>query len=145
MDTNATALDAGVQLILSSTWVHVYAIYALTIIIAINFYTVHKEERFFFLAKRLKMLTPIFHSINFVVAYTGAVLSGFTHDLSPTVILMIPISILIMVLEIKRYKKMRVIKLAETKKQEEFKIFAKKVYTTQVIAIVSMYIIAVIY
>jgi hypothetical protein len=50
-----------------------------------------------------------------------------------------------MVLEIKRYKKMRVIKLAETKKQEEFKIFAKKVYTTQVIAIVSMYIIAVIY
>lgn len=144
MDTNTT-LDAGTQLIMASTWTHVYAIYALTIIIAINFYTVHTETRFFFLAKRLKMLTPIFHSVNFIIAYTGAVLSGFTHDLSPTVILMIPISILLMVLEIKRYKKMRVIKLAETEKQEDFKDFAKRIYTTQVIAIVSMYMIAVLY
>jgi hypothetical protein len=145
LDTNATALDAGVQLILSSTWVHVYAIYALSAIIAFNFYTVHTEKRFFFLATRLKKVTPLFHSVNFIVAYTGAVLSGFTHDLSPTVVLMIPISILLMILEIKRYKKMRVIKLAQSEKQEEFKDFAKKIYTTQVIAIVSMYMIAVLY
>ena len=144
LDANTTT-DAGTQLIVASTWTHVYAIYALVIIIAINFYTVHKEKNFFFLAKRLKTLTPIFHSVNFIVAYTGAVLSGFTHDLSLTVILMIPISILLMVLEIKRYKKMRVIKLNQIKLQGEFKEFAKKIYITQVIAIVSIYMIAVIY
>lgn len=138
-------MDAGTQLISSSTWVHVYAIYALTIIIAINFYTVHTKKEFFFLATRLKKITPIFHSVNFIVAYTGAVLSGFTHDLSPTVILMIPVSLFLMISEIKRYKKMRIIKLNEIELQEEFKIFAKKIYTMQVIAITIMYMIAVLY
>ena len=94
------------------------------------------------MAKRLKTMTPYFHSVNFIVAYTGIVLAGFTHDINPTVVLMIPISLFLMISEIKRYKKMRVIKLAEVELQEEFKIFAKKIYTMQIIAIVLMYIIA---
>ena len=138
-------MDASTQFISSSTWVHVYAIYALIAVIAINFYTVYKEDNFFVLASRLKKLTPYFHSINFAVAYTGASLAAFTWDLSPTVILMIPVSLFLMITEIKRYKKMRVIKLAQTELQEEFKVFAKKIYTMQVIAIVAMYIIAVVF
>jgi len=138
-------LEAGIQLITSSTWVHVYSIYALTIVVLINFYTVQKIDNFFVMASRLKKLTPYFHAINFVIAYTGAVLSGFTHDLSPTVILMIPISLVLMISEIKRYKKMRVIRLADTELQEEFKQYAKKIYTIQVILIALMYIIANIF
>ena len=138
-------MEAGIQLITSSTWVHVYSIYALTIVVLINFYTVQKIDNFFVMASRLKKLTPYFHAINFVIAYTGAVLSGFTHDLSPTVILMIPISLVLMISEIKRYKKMRVIRLADTELQEEFKQYAKKIYTIQVILIALMYIIANIF
>jgi hypothetical protein len=137
-----TFLEAGFQLISSSTWVHVYAVYGLIAIILINYYSVNSIDNFFVLATRLKKLTPYFHSINFIVAYTGAVLAGFTHDLNPTVILMIPTSLFLMISEIKRYKKMRVIKLADVELQEDFKLFAKKIYTMQIIAIVLMYVIA---
>ena len=138
-------MDAGTQLITSSTPTHVYAIFALVAIIAFNFYTVHTETRFIFLAKRLRKVMPYFHATNFVVVYLGTVLSAFTHDLSWTVMLMIPTSLFLMITEIKRYKKMRVIKLEDTQAQEEFKKFAKKIYTMQVIAISVMFIIAEIW
>ena len=138
-------MDVGTQLISSSTTTHVYAIFILIAIIAFNFYTVQTETRFIFLAKRLKKVTPYFHSMNFIVAYTGAVLSGFTHDLNPTVVLMIPVTLFIMITEIKRYKRMRVIRLEDEKIQEEFKKFAKKIYTMQLIAITLMFIIARIF
>ena len=138
-------MDAGTQLITYSTTTHIYAIFILIAIIIFNFYTVQTEKRYIFLAKRLRKVTPYFHSINFAVAYTGAVLSGFTHDLSITVMLMIPITLFLMITEIKRYKKMRVIKLNELELQEEFKIFAKKIYTMQVIAIIIMFTIVTIF
>jgi len=125
-----------------STSTHIFFIFILVLIILFNFYTVSTEKRFIFLAKRLKNLTPYFHGINFIIAYTGAILSAFTWDLNPTVVLMIPLSLFLMITEIKRYKKMRVIKLAEVDKQEEFKIFAKKIYTMQLVALVVVFIIA---
>ena len=138
-------MDAGTQLVSTSTLAHIYSIYILIGIILFNAYTVYTQKEFILLAKRLKKVTPYFHGINFVVAYTGMVLSGFTHDISPTVILMVPVSLFLMITEIKRYKKMRVIKLNQIELQEEFKAFAKKIYTMQIIAIVLMYIIAVIF
>lgn len=138
-------MEAGFQLISSSTWVHVFGIYLLIAIILINYYSVSTIENFFVLATRLKKITPYFHSINFIIAYTGAVLSGFTHDLNPTVVFMIPISLFLMISEIKRYKKMRIIRLADTELQEEFRVFAKKIYLLQILAIVLMYVIAKIF
>jgi hypothetical protein len=58
---------------------------------------------------------------------------------------MIPTTLFLMITEIKRYKKLRVIRLDEKEKQEEFKIFAKKIYTMQIIAIVIMYVVAKIF
>jgi len=138
-------LEAGFQLISSSTFTHIFAIFSLIVVILINFYTVQKVDNFFVMASRLKKLTPYFHAINFIIAYTGAVLSGFTHDLNPTVVLMVPTTLFLMISEIKRYKKMRVIRLAEVELQAEFRVFAKKIYTMQILAIVAMYIIANIF
>ena len=138
-------MDAGTQLISTSTFTHIAIIFVLLAIIAYNYYTVHTQEHFMLMAKRLKQLTPVYHSVNFAMAYTGAVLAGFTHDLSPTVVLMIPTTLFLMVTEIKRYKKMRVIKHDEVELQEEFRKFAKKMYTLQVVAIAFMYIIANIF
>jgi hypothetical protein len=138
-------LEAGFQLISSSTFTHIFAIFSLIVVILINFYTVQKVDNFFVMASRLKKLTPYFHAINFIIAYTGAVLSGFTHDLNPTVVLMVPTTLFLMISEIKRYKKMRVIQLAEVELQAEFRVFAKKIYTMQILAIVAMYIIANIF
>ena len=138
-------MDAGTQLISSSTFTHIAIIFILLSLIAYNFYTVQTQENFMLMAKRLKQLTPVYHSLNFAMAYTGAVLAGFTHDLSPTVILMIPTTLFLMITEIKRYKKMRVIKHNEIELQDEFRKFAKKMYTVQVIVIALMYVIANIF
>jgi len=58
---------------------------------------------------------------------------------------MLATTIFIMVLEIKRYKKMRVIKVAEIEKQQEFRVFAKKIYMMEISAVVFTYVISKIF
>jgi hypothetical protein len=70
------------------------------------------------------------------------IVSAYTHDVSPTVILMIAATIFVMVTEIKRYKKMRVIKLDQTEKQEEFRAFAKKIAFMQLLALMLTFVIS---
>jgi len=122
----------------SVTW-HVYAIVILVLIMINNLFTVMKAKDYFTVIKRLKLMTPIYHSMNAVVAYTGGIVAAFSRDLSITVILMLATTIFIMVLEIKRYKKMRVIKVAEIEKQQEFLFFAKKIYMMEIGAVVFTY------
>jgi len=126
------------------TW-HVYAIVILVLIMINNLFTVLRATEYISMVKRLKIMTPIYHSMNAVVAYTGGVVAAFSHDLSITVILMLATTIFIMVLEIKRYKKMRVIKLAEIEKQNEFRLFAKKIYMMEISAVVFTYIVSKIF
>jgi len=107
-----------------------------------NLFSVLKVNDYFDLIKRLKLMTPLYHTINATVAYTGGIVAAFSHDISITVFLMFATTIFIMVLEIKRYKKMRVIKTAEFEKQADFRIFAKKIYMMEISALVFTYIIA---
>ena len=128
----------------SVTW-HIYAIVILVLIMINNLATVLRTKDYITLVKRLKIQTPIYHSMNAVVAYTGGVVAAFSHDLSITVVLMLATTIFIMILEIKRYKKMRVIKLAEIEKQNEFRLFAKKIYMMEISAVVFTYVISKIF
>ena len=128
----------------STNW-HIYTIICFLIIIATNLLIVTKSSSFMLIVKRLKLTTPLFHMMNAFVAYTGGLIAAFNHNLNITVILMIAVSIFVMVLEIKRYKKMRVIKLAQTNLQEQFVVFAKKNYTIQIFALMITYIIARIF
>lgn len=128
----------------SITW-HVYAIVVLVLIMINNLFAVLKADDYITLVRKLKIMTPIYHSMNAVVAYTGGIVAAYSHDISITVILMIATTIFVMVLEIKRYKKMRVIKLSETDKQEEFVKFAKKIYMMEIGAVVFTYIVSKIF
>jgi hypothetical protein len=121
---------------------HVYSIMALMIIMIFNYISVSKMDQFVSLAKRLRFMTPLYHMANAFVAYTGAIVAAYSHDLSLTVILMVATSIFIMVLEIKRFKKMRVIKSTDFEKQREFVLYAKKIYTMEILAVVFTYIIS---
>ena len=131
------------DLISSSITTHIYAVSLMFVIMCINFYVVTRTENFMLLAKRLRIATPIFHALNFIAFYTGAIIVAFVWNnnqdsilyIKPTVILMVLLSIFLMVLEIKRYKKMRIIKLKEYDKQTEFKTFAKKIYIIQIVTI----------
>ena len=124
---------------------HVYSIIVLFLIMMFNYVSVAKMSEFIPLAKRLKITTPLYHMANAFVAYTGGIVAAYSHDLSVTVILMIATSIFVMVLEIKRYKKMRVIKSDEFEKQEEFRVFAKKIYTIEILAVMFTYVISKIF
>lgn len=124
---------------------HVYSIVALMLIMVFNFYSVMRMKNFVDLTKRLRLMTPIYHMANAFVVYTGAIVAAYSQDLSITVILMIATSIFVMVLEIKRYKKMRVIKTTQIAKQQEFIMFAKKIYNLEILAILFTYTVSKIF
>ncbi len=129
----------------TSIFTHVLAIYLLLAVMVFNIYSVMNVTSFIILAKRLKVMTPIFHTLNLIAAYTGMIVSAFSHDLSWTVVFMTITTILILVLEIKRYKKMRIIRTTDIQKQEEFYIFAKKIYLIEIGALVLTFVISKIF
>jgi len=90
------------------------------------------------MAKRLKAMTSIYHIANAMIIYTGMILAAFYHDLSFKVLLMIPTGIFLLVIEIKRFKKMRVIKSTDLDLQKEFIPYAKKIYKIEMAVLVVM-------
>jgi len=133
------------ELVGSSIDTHIYAICILVGIIIFNLYSVITIDKFFLLHKRLKTMTPYFHGFNFVVAYTGGIVSAFKHTLSPMVIVMVIATIFVMILEIKRYKKMRVIKLAQTELQDQFRKFAKKIYLIELSTLIVVFLVSFLF
>jgi len=129
----------------TSITAHIFAIYLLLAIMIFNYFSLLNVVDFVIVANKLKFFTPLFHGLNFTVAYTGATVSAFSHDLSPTVIFMVLSTLLIMILEIKRYKKMRTILSTDTKQQDEFIIYAKRIYTIEIFAVIFTFIIAKIF
>lgn len=124
---------------------HIYAILIFAGIIVFNFYSVSTVKDFMRLGKRLKFMTPVYHLSNAIIMYTGAIISAYNHDLKFTIILMITASIFLMVIEIKRYKKMRVIKTADTLLQVEFVAYAKKIYSIELAVLVFVYIVSKVF
>jgi hypothetical protein len=133
------------ELVVTSVTWHIYAIVILVLMMIYNLVNVLIIKDYITLVKKLKIMTPIYHSTNAVVAYTGGIVAAYSRDLSVTVFLMIATTIFIMVLEIKRYKKMRVIKLDEIDKQNEFRVFAKKIYILEISAVVFTYVVSKIF
>jgi len=129
----------------TSIYAHIITIYILLAIMVFNYLSLLNVTNFITVAKRLKIMTPAYHGLNFTAAYTGAIVAAYSHDLSPTIVFMILSTILIMVLEIKRYKRMRVIRLADTEVQGDFIIYAKKIYAIEIGAVIFTYVISKIF
>lgn len=128
------------ELMQSAIDTHVYVIYFFLAIMLFNLYSVTTQKDFLKLAKRLKFQTPLYHLTNAIVIYTGTIVAFYAKTFSITIALMIPASIFLLVIEIKRYKKMRIIKLADKQLQEEFYAYAKKIYTIEIMVLVSIYL-----
>ena len=77
------------ELMSSAISTHIYAIYIFLAIMIFNFYSVYKVNDFLKLAKRLRFMTPLYHSTNAVIIYTGMIVSAYAKELSLTIILMI--------------------------------------------------------
>lgn len=129
----------------SSIVTHVYMIYFLFAIMVFNLIAVNVIKDFVKLSRLLRGMTPLYHLVNAMVIYTGMIVSAYVRDLSPTVILMICAGIFILVIEIKRYKKMRIIKIADIELQTQFYSYAKKIYMIEIAVLVFVYIISKIF
>ena len=125
--------------------VHIYAIYIFLAIMLFNLYSVVSSKDFISLAKKLRFMTPIYHLANAIVIYTGTIVECYAQTFRIIFGLMIPASIFLLVIEIKRYKKQRVIKSADKKLQEDFYIFARKIYITEISVLVLVYTISRIF
>ncbi|MGM0518827.1 MAG: hypothetical protein ACQERD_04195 [Campylobacterota bacterium] len=97
------------------------------------------------LAIRLRFMTPLYHLTNAIVMYTGTIVAFYAHLMSFTIFIMIPTSIFLLVIEIKRYKKMRVIKTGDKELQKEFYKYAKKIYIIEIAVLCSVFIISKVF
>ncbi|RBQ31037.1 hypothetical protein ACNSOS_05255 [Aliarcobacter vitoriensis] len=125
--------------------VHIYAIYIFLAIMLFNLYYVLRKKDFISLAKKLRFMTPIYHLSNAIVIYTGTIVAFYAQYFSVTIALMIPASIFLLVIEIKRYKKMRVIKVADVELQEKFYVYAKKIYLIEIAVLISVFAISKVF
>ena len=135
-------LEAASSLIQWTLYTHLIGVFLFVLIILYNYYLIVNETNFVKMAKLIQKNTPFFHAVNFLMFYTGIVLIGLIKIITFEMILMIAVSLYLMISEIKRWKKQRVIKSKETQKQEEYKKFAKKHYLIQVIVLIMTYIIS---
>ena len=133
------------ELMQSAVQTHVYTIYFFLAIMLFNLYSVSREKNFIVLAKRLRFLTPMYHLTNAIVIYTGTIVAFYAQTFSPIIALMIPASIFLLVIEIKRYKKMRVIKHDQLQLQDDFFAYARKIYTIEICVIIFVYIVSKIF
>lgn len=133
------------ELMQSAVQTHVYTIYFFLAIMLFNLYSVTRERNFIVLAKRLKFMTPVYHLSNAIVIYTGTIVAFYAQQFSLTIALMIPASIFLLVIEIKRYKKQRVIKVGDNKLQEDFYAYAKKIYLIEISVLVLVYVISKVF
>ena len=133
------------ELMQSAVQTHVYTIYFFLAIMLFNLYSVSREKNFIVLGKRLRFLTPMYHLTNAIVIYTGTIVAFYAQTFSPTIALMIPASIFLLVIEIKRYKKMRVIKHDQLQLQDDFFAYARKIYTIEICVIIFVYIVSKIF
>ncbi|MBP9597344.1 MAG: hypothetical protein KBE24_11285 [Fusobacteriaceae bacterium] len=133
------------ELMQSAIQTHVYTIYFFLAIMLFNLYSVTRERNFITLAKRLKFMTPLYHLTNAIVIYTGTIVAFYAKTFSLTIALMIPAAIFLLVIEIKRYKKMRVIKHDQIQLQNDFFTYSRKIYTIEISVLIGVYIISKVF
>lgn len=133
------------DLVLSSIFTHNMGIFFILALITYHYYAISTSKSFIQIARKLKITTPIFHLFNAFIIYSGALVAAYSREFSWTVLLMIGASIFLMVSEIKRYKKMRIIRTIDFDLQEDFKVFAKKIYYYQILVICLVFIISKVF
>ncbi len=133
------------ELMESPILTHVYAIYFFLAIMLFNLYLVRTQKDFVKLAKKLRFMTPMYHLSVAIVMYTGTMVAFYTKYFSITVALMIATAIFLMVIEIKRHKKMKVIKSTDIELQKEFYAYSTKIYIIETAVLLGVFSIVKIF
>jgi hypothetical protein len=132
------------DIVSSSIQTHIVLIFGLFFVILFNLINELYNKSFVSMAIWLKRTTPLYHGLNFAIVYSGAIVSAYVHNLAPEIILMIPTALILMILEIKRFKKQRIIRSTDFEFQKEFRIYAKEIYKKEMILLVVVSIISLL-
>ncbi len=124
---------------------HVYAIYFFLAIMLFNLYLVRTQKDFIKLAKTLRFMTPMYHLSVAIVMYTGTIVAFYTRYFSITIALMIATAIFLLVIEIKRHKKMKVIRSTDEQLQKEFYVYSTKVYLIETAVLLGVFSIVKVF
>lgn len=127
-------LFQGIDLILESfLQIHIFLVILLFFLPLHNLYMLYTQKNFVQLAKRIRFFAPLNHSFIAGVIFSGVVIAFYNHDFfSIRQLFMYLIAIYLIVSEVKRYKKIRVISSKDIELQEEFIKFAKIKYSLDV-------------
>lgn len=116
------------ELLLMSMKLHTMLIGFMLIVGVINLYFIFRSQEF---SKKVKLLNPIYYMFFAAVVFTGVIILGVNHlYLSHASITMIVVSLVILAMSIKLYK------VYKKRPQEEYRAFAKKKYSIDMLLVV---------
>ncbi len=125
--------------------IHIHMAVAILLILSqLAFFLIKEEENFIKFSKRFRFLLMIQNVIFGMTAFTGVTVMAVTKFTlwNLEIFLMIFLAIAILVHQIILYKRLRPIKSTETKLQNSFKNYASKIYLSEAVAGVVIYILA---
>ncbi|WP_187647374.1 hypothetical protein [Nitrosophilus labii] len=131
------------QLVKMSIYIHM-AVAVFLILSQLAYFLIKNEKSFIKFSKKFRNLLLIQNIIFGMTAFTGVVVMAVTQFTlwNLEIFLMIFLAIGIFVYQIILYKKIRPIKSIEKELQEEFKKYASKIYLSEAVAGVVIYILA---
>jgi len=125
--------------------IHIHMFVAIFLILSqLYFFLIKKEDNFIKFSKKFKNLLLIQNIIFGMTAFTGITVMAVTKFTlwNLEIFLMIFLAVAILVHQIILYKKIRVIKSKEFDLQKKFKEYASKIYLSEAVAGVVIYILA---
>ena len=125
--------------------IHIHMIVAVFLILSqLYFFLIKNEQNFIKFSKKFRNLLMIQNIIFGMTAFTGITVMAVTQFTlwNIEILLMIILAIAILVHQILLYKKIRPIKSKELDLQKKFKEYASKIYLSEALAGVIIYILA---
>ncbi|RAX58357.1 hypothetical protein CCZ01_02770 [Helicobacter monodelphidis] len=99
------------------------------------------SQNFPFMIRRIRLLTPMYGFFIATTIFTGIIFSFILQTFNLKIALMILVSIFLIMGEIKRYKKQRVIASYDIDLQKTYRLFAKQKYALDLILLIVTYAI----
>ncbi len=126
--------------------VHLFFLILLPLMPLRNLYLVIYEKNFIRMAKGVKFFTPAYFGVIASLSFSGLILAIFVKEYFTIMNLIMSLATIYLIAsEIKRVKKLRPIRSDEPMLQEEFRDFAKKKYTFDLLMILVVTILVYIF
>ena len=121
---------------------HIISIVSLILLYLSMLFVLKKYVNFIELISKIKLIAPLIFMFIFNTLFTGSILFVLNkQSLSLEVFFMIVALLIVFILEIKRYKKQKVITSYNYIAQVEFIDFARKIYILDIFLFTSIYVI----